>query len=52
MSSPAFFGGLQIEAGVTFDNSFFDNCLVLVQQCKNWSFLVQIFVHVTGRTKQ
>jgi len=31
-----------IEAGVTFDNSFFDNCLVLVRQCKNGSFLVQI----------
>jgi hypothetical protein len=39
------------EAGVTFDNSFFGNSFVLVQQLKNRLFLGPVFVHVTGRTK-
>ncbi len=39
------------EAGVTFDNSFFDNYFDLVRQLKNRSFLGPVFVHVTGRTK-
>ncbi len=39
------------QAGATFDNSFFDNSFVLVQQLKNRSFLGSVFVHVTGRTK-
>jgi len=29
----------QAEAGVTFDNSFFDNSIVFLQQFKNRSFL-------------
>ncbi len=37
-----------IEAGVTFDNSFFDNFFVSVRQLKNRSFLGPVFVHVTG----
>ena len=36
------------EAGVTFDNSFFDNYFYLVRQFKNRSFLGTVFVHVTG----
>jgi hypothetical protein len=34
-----------IEAGMTFDNSFFDNSLVLVRQCKNRSFYLLILLH-------
>jgi hypothetical protein len=41
----------QLEAGVTFDNSFFDNSFVLVRQLKNRSFLGPVFVHVTGQNK-
>ncbi len=41
----------QNKAGVTFDNSFFDNYFDLVQQLKNRSFLGTVFVHVTGRTQ-
>jgi hypothetical protein len=33
------------EAGVTFDNSFFNNCFDLVQQLKNRSFLGPFSVH-------
>jgi hypothetical protein len=33
----------EIEAGATFDNSF-----ILLRQFKNRSFLVSVFVHVTG----
>jgi hypothetical protein len=33
------------EAGATFDNSFFDNCLDLVQQLKNRLFLGTFTVH-------
>ncbi len=36
------------EAGVTFDNSFFDNYFDFVRQLKNGSFLGSVFVHVTG----
>ncbi len=39
------------EAGVMFDNSFFDNYFDFVQQLKNGLFLGPVFVHVTGRTK-
>ena len=39
------------EAGVTFDNSFFNNYFDLVRQLKNRSFLGTVFVHVTGQTK-
>ena len=38
------------EAGTTFDNSFFDNSFVFLQQLKNGSFLGPVFVHVTGRS--
>ncbi len=41
----------KIEAGVMFDNSFFDNYFDLVQQLKNRPFLGPVFVHVTDRTK-
>jgi hypothetical protein len=41
----------QCKAGVTFDNSFFDNYFDLVQQLKNRLFLGPVFVHVTGWTK-
>ena len=37
-----------IEAGGTFDNSFFDNYFDLVRQLKNRLFLGPVFVHVTG----
>ncbi len=33
------------EAGVTFDNSFFDNCFVFLRQCKDRSFLGTFTVH-------
>jgi hypothetical protein len=33
------------EAGATFDNSFFDNYLDLVRQCKDRSFLGTFTVH-------
>ncbi len=33
------------EAGVTFDNSFFDNCFVFLRQCKDRSFLGSFTVH-------
>ncbi len=39
------------EAGATFDNSFFDNSFVFLQQLKNGSFLGPVFVHVTGRSQ-
>ena len=39
------------EAGVTFDNSFFDNYFDFLRQLKNGSFLGPVFVHVTGQTK-
>jgi hypothetical protein len=39
------------EAGVTFDNSFFDNYFDFLRQLKNGSFLGPVFVHVTGRSK-
>ena len=39
------------EAGVTFDNSFFDNYFDFVRQLKNGLFLGPVFVHVTGRSK-
>ena len=35
------------EAGVTFDNSFFNNYFDFVRQLKNGSFLGPVFVHVT-----
>ncbi len=41
----------KVEAGATFDNSFFDNSFVFFQQFKNKSFLGSVFVHVTGRSK-
>jgi hypothetical protein len=41
----------RIEAGVTFDNSFFDNYFDFVRQLKNGSFLGPVFVHVTGGSK-
>ncbi len=34
------------EAGVTFDNSFFDNYFDFLRQLKNGSFLGPVFVHV------
>ncbi len=34
-----------VEAGVTFDNSFFDNCFVFLRQCKDRSFLGSFTVH-------
>jgi hypothetical protein len=37
------------EAGVTFDNSFFNN--YFVRQLRNGSFLGPVFVRVTGRSK-
>jgi len=43
--------GNHSEAGVTFDNSFFDNYFDLVRQLKNGSFLGPVLVHVTGQTK-
>ena len=39
------------EAGVTFDNSFFDNSFLFLRQFKNRSFLDPVFVHVTGRSQ-
>jgi hypothetical protein len=36
---------VQTEAGVTFDNSFFDNSFVLLRQFKNRSFLGTFTVH-------
>ncbi len=39
------------EAGVTFDNSFFNNYFDFVRQLKNGSFLGPVFVHVTGWSK-
>ncbi len=39
------------EAGVTFDNSFFDNYFDFLRQLENGSFLGPVFVHVTGRSK-
>jgi hypothetical protein len=39
---------LSNKAGVTFDNSFFDNYFDFVRQLKNGSFLGSVFVHVTG----
>jgi len=39
------------EAGVTFDNSFFDNYFDFLRQLKNGSFLGPVFVHVTGQSK-
>jgi hypothetical protein len=39
------------EAGVTFDNSFFDNSFDFLRQLKNGSFLGSVFVHVTGQSK-
>jgi hypothetical protein len=41
---------MQIKAGVTFDNSFFDNYFDFVRQLKNGSFLGSVFVHVTGQS--
>jgi hypothetical protein len=41
---------LIFEAGVTFDNSFFNNYFDFLQQLKNGSFLGPVFVHVTGRS--
>ena len=41
----------KIEAGATFDNSFFDNCFGFLRQCKNRSFLGSVFVHATGRSQ-
>ena len=38
-----------IEAGTTFDNSFFDNSFIFLWQFKNRSFLDTVFLHVTGR---
>ena len=40
-----------IEAGATFDNSFFDNSFVFLRQFKNRPFLGSVFVHVTGRSQ-
>jgi hypothetical protein len=34
------------EAGVTFDNYFFDNYFDFLRQLKNGSFLGPVFVHV------
>ena len=42
---------LQIEAGATFDNSFFDNSFIFLRQFKNRSFLDPVFVHVTGQSQ-
>ena len=39
------------KAGVTFNNSFFDNYFDLVRQLKNRSFLGPVFVHVTGQIR-
>ncbi len=39
----------KIEAGATFDNSFFDNSFGFLRQFKNRSFLDPVFVHATGR---
>ncbi len=43
--------GFESEAGVTFDDSFFNNYFDFVQQLKNGLFLGPVFVHVTGRSK-
>ena len=43
--------GLSNEAGVTFDNSFFDNYFDFLRQLKNGSLLGPVFIHVTGRSK-
>ena len=43
------FGLAQIEAGATFDNSFFDNCFVFLQQLKNRLFSDTFSLHHTGR---
>ena len=40
-----------VEAGATFDNSFFDNCFIFLRQFKNRSFLGVIFLPVTARRK-
>jgi hypothetical protein len=42
---------LPVEAGATFDNSFFDNSFIFLRQFKNRSFLDTVFVHVTGRSQ-
>ncbi len=34
-----------VEAGVTFDNSFFDNCFVFLRQCKDRSYLGTFTLH-------
>ncbi len=36
---------LSFEAGVTFGNSFFDNCFVFLRQCKDRLFLGTFTVH-------
>ncbi len=41
----------KFEAGVAFDNSFFDNYFDFLRQLKNGSFLGPVFIHVTGRSK-
>jgi hypothetical protein len=38
----------EFEAGVPFDNFFFDNYFDFLRQLKNGSFLGPVFVHVTG----
>jgi hypothetical protein len=50
-STKIFKASRELEAGATFDNSFFENSFVLVRQLKNRLFLGSVFVHVTGRTK-
>jgi hypothetical protein len=36
---------MKTKAGVTFDNSFFDNSFVFLRQCKDRSFLGTFTVH-------
>ncbi len=48
---PVEMGHVQLEAGTTFDNSFFDNSFGFLRQFKNGSFLDPVFVHVTGRSQ-
>ncbi len=40
-----YFYTLIYKAGATFDNSFFDNCFVFLQQLKNRSFSDTFTVH-------
>jgi hypothetical protein len=40
-----------IEAGATFDNSFFDNSFGFLRQFKNRSFLDPVFVHAMSKSE-